>query len=302
MKRLLPIILLSLWAHGAIAQKISQLPPAASISGTELIPAVQSANTVSITPAQIRAFIATSANSFIGPQIFNGTTGNTVSISGGSQTNSAALAIYPTNGNTGLFLSANSTAGQSFGMFVRAGTNGSDYAASVANAANTQNLFEVLGSGAIDLPAIAAGGGVTGYVCWNSATGGLTYDTSAGCPTSSERFKTDIRSLDWALADVEKLRPVTYHTKAEDDPQYHGAREQLGFIAEEVVKVNPDLVQFDRNGKLPRTVIYDRVTVLLVKAMQEEHRHVLELAATQAVTLLWVMWLTWRISRRRRRP
>ncbi|MGH8218984.1 MAG: tail fiber domain-containing protein [Steroidobacteraceae bacterium] len=220
-----------------------------------------------------------------------GTNGN-VTVS--APTSGNTLTINTVSGGAGIFISG-PTSGTSLGETINAGTSHSDFALNIRNAASTQTLFYVAGDGTIQAPQLPAGGGVTGYVCWSSS--GLTYDTVAACPASSERFKRSIKALNWALGEVEGLRSVSYRLKPQYDPQYHGKREQLGFLAEEVAKVDPRLVEFGKDGK-PLTVIYDRVTVLLVKALQEEHRHVLELAASQVVTFLWLIFLTWRTRRR----
>jgi hypothetical protein len=56
---------------------------------------------------------------------------------------------------------------------------------------------------------------------------------------SSARFKNDIRPMDKASETLLKLKPVTFHYKEELDPD---KIPQFGLIAEEVEKVNPDLV------------------------------------------------------------
>jgi len=76
------------------------------------------------------------------------------------------------------------------------------------------------------------------------------------------------------------LKPVTFHYKREIDP---ASTPQLGLVAEEVEKVNPDLVVRDKEGK-PYSVRYDQVNAMLLneflkehKACVEEHRTVEEL-------------------------
>ena len=49
------------------------------------------------------------------------------------------------------------------------------------------------------------------------------------------------------------LKPVTFHYKKEIDPK---SAAQFGLVAEEVEKVNPDLVVRDQRGK-PYTVRYE---------------------------------------------
>jgi hypothetical protein len=66
-----------------------------------------------------------------------------------AQSSGPALTLNPANGYTGITISANNTAGQSYGLYINAGTNTSDYAIKVANAAQTSNLFLLDGAGNI---------------------------------------------------------------------------------------------------------------------------------------------------------
>jgi len=71
------------------------------------------------------------------------------------------------------------------------------------------------------------------------------------------------------------LKPVTFRYKKELDPK--GVR-QFGLVAEEVAKVDPDLVELDAKGK-PFTVRYDEVNAMLLNEFLKEHRKVKELQA-----------------------
>jgi hypothetical protein len=92
--------------------------------------------------------------------------------------------------------------------------------------------------------------------------------------TSSLRYKTDIRELDpdWKQI-VMSLHPITYRSMAPaDDPDVRW----FGLIAEEVSEVEPRLVNHLRDvhgSELPESVQYERLTVLLLKAVQELLRH-----------------------------
>ena len=74
------------------------------------------------------------------------------------------------------------------------------------------------------------------------------------------------------------LRPVTFQYKEEIDPQ---GIPQFGLIAEEVAKVNPDLVTHDANGDI-YTVRYEAVSIMLLNEFLKEHRTVQELKSTVA--------------------
>ena len=60
-----------------------------------------------------------------------------------------------------------------------------------------------------------------------------------GTLASSARFKQDIKPMDKASEAILALKPVTFHYKQELDPE---GIPQFGLVAEEVEKVNPDLV------------------------------------------------------------
>src|SRR6266487_1336000 len=72
-----------------------------------------------------------------------------------------------------------------------------------------------------------------------------------GTMSSSYRFKKDIATMEKSSEAVLSLRPVTFHyrTDTKSTPQF-------GLIAEEVAKVNPDLVVRDKKGEI-YTVRYD---------------------------------------------
>ena len=97
-----------------------------------------------------------------------------------------------------------------------------------------------------------------------------------GTVVSSERFKDAIKPMDKASETLFSLRPVTFHYKHDLDPQ---RIRQFGLVAEEVEKVNPDLVARDDQGK-PYTVRYEAVNAMLLNEFLKEHRKVQEQEAT----------------------
>ena len=66
------------------------------------------------------------------------------------------------------------------------------------------------------------------------------------------------------------LKPVSFRYKKEIDP---AGTSQLGLVAEDVEKVNPDLVVRDKEGK-PYSVRYDQVNAMLLNEFLKEHRKV----------------------------
>ena len=74
--------------------------------------------------------------------------------------------------------------------------------------------------------------------------------------------------MDTASEALFALQPLTFRYKKEIDPQ---SIPQFGLVAEEVEKVNPDLVVRDTDGK-PHTVRYDQVNAMLLNEFLKEHR------------------------------
>ena len=94
-----------------------------------------------------------------------------------------------------------------------------------------------------------------------------------GTVVSSERFKTEIKPMDNASEAILALKPVTFQYKKELDPE---GVPQFGLVAEQVEKVNPDLVARDESGK-PYTVRYEAINAMLLNEFIKEHQTVQEL-------------------------
>jgi hypothetical protein len=97
-----------------------------------------------------------------------------------------------------------------------------------------------------------------------------------GTTTSSRRFKDGIKPMKEASEAVFALKPVTFRYKKEIDP---ARTSQFGLVAEEVEKVNPDLIVRDKEGK-PYTVRYEAVNAMLLNEFLKEHKTVQEQGAT----------------------
>ena len=91
-----------------------------------------------------------------------------------------------------------------------------------------------------------------------------------GTMTSSARFKDEIKPMDKASEAILSLRPVTFHYKRDLDPE---GIAQFGLVAEEVEKVNPDLVARDEQGK-PYTVRYEAVNAMLLNEFLKARRQI----------------------------
>ena len=119
-------------------------------------------------------------------------------------------------------------------------------------------------SGGLTLTADSGGFGITGLA---GSTGGSAMKVNTGTgqwfyDTSAARYKENIRDSELGLDTVKALRPRQYNYI------YEGTPEDVGFIAEEVDLILPFLVAKNANNEC-ESITYDRLTSVLVKAVQE---------------------------------
>ena len=120
--------------------------------------------------------------------------------------------------------------------------------------------------------------GISGATVASGATVIVGSDGHLGTVVSSERFKDQIKPMDKASEAILALKPVTFRYKHHLDPE---GIPQFGLVAEEVEKVNPDLVVRDSEGKV-YTVRYEAVNAMLLNEFLKEHRTVQELKSIVA--------------------
>ena len=97
-----------------------------------------------------------------------------------------------------------------------------------------------------------------------------------GTMSSSARFKKDIKPMDKSSEEILALKPVTFHYNSDKTN-----RPEFGLIAEEVAKVDPDLVVRNESGGI-YTVRYEAVNAMLLNEFLKEHRTVQQQEATIA--------------------
>ena len=178
--------------------------------------------------------------------------------------NNTAIGINALYGNT--TGSTNIGIGFSAGFSLTTGNNNIDIGnIGIAAESNTIRIGTT-GTQTATFIAGIKGVPVVGSPVTVSSTGQL------GIRTSSARFKEQIKRMDTASEAVLALEPVTFRYKQELDPE---GIPQFGLVAEEVEKVNPDLVAHDEEGK-PYTVRYEAVNAMLLNEFLKEHRKVEE--------------------------
>ncbi len=94
-------------------------------------------------------------------------------------------------------------------------------------------------------------------VAYINTNGSWTVDSDLG-------FKKNIRNFSSTLEKVKKLRPVSYHY----NEQGNNESKSLGFIAQEVQPLFPEMVVQGEDGKLGIT--YSTAGVIAIKAIQEQ--------------------------------
>jgi hypothetical protein len=120
--------------------------------------------------------------------------------------------------------------------------------------------------------------GISGQTASGGAAVFVNTDGKLGTLTSSARFKTDIKSMDKTSEAILSLKPVTFRYKKEVDTQ---RIPQFGLVAEDVEKVNPDLVVRDGEGKV-YSVRYEAINAMLLNEFLKEHKKVEQLEGTIA--------------------
>ena len=132
----------------------------------------------------------------------------------------------------------------------------------VADEANTIRI------GTVETQVATFVAGISG----KTAAGGIPVIVNAngklGTTASSARYKEAIKPMEKASEAILALKPVTFRYKQELDPE---GIPQFGLVAEEVAKVNPDLVVRDDSGEI-YTVRYEAVNAMLLNEFLKQHK------------------------------
>ena len=96
--------------------------------------------------------------------------------------------------------------------------------------------------------------------------------------SSDSRFKTNILPIENPLQKVLKLQGVTFDWKTKEFPnRMFSENRALGFIAQEVEQVIPEVVQTENSTEGFKSVQYDKVVALLVEAIKEQQKQIEQL-------------------------
>jgi hypothetical protein len=177
---------------------------------------------------------------------------------------------YPLNFATStgdkISLYGTSTAHYGFGVTggllqIHADNSTSDVAIGYGSSGSFTERMRVKGSGNVGIGTTSPTDKL--YVVGNIvATGSVT-------SLSDERYKREVSSMNGIMPSLMQLRPVFYRWKHNEYPQNNFSdTRQIGFIAQELEKVYPELVHMGGDGY--RSVDYSKLTPLLVAALQEQ--------------------------------
>ena len=199
----------------------------------------------------------------------NTAVGDAALLSNTAGVNNTAVGSSALYGDTG---GSNTAIGAGAGSNLTTGDNNIDIGYNVVGVAAESNTIRI-GSQGVQTRTFIAG-------IWdhlpiiNSLAVQVASNGQLSPVSSSRRFKRDIEPMRDASAAILALTPVTFHYKsdAKNTPCF-------GLIADEVEKVNPDLVVRDKEGK-PYGVRYDQVNAMLLNEFLKEHRKVVELASS----------------------
>jgi hypothetical protein len=93
--------------------------------------------------------------------------------------------------------------------------------------------------------------------------------------SSDSRFKTNVRPVTNALDKVKALQGVYFNWNQEAFPARDFPNQNaIGFIAQEVEKVLPEVVQTEKTAEGYKAVQYDKVVALLVEAIKEQQQQI----------------------------
>jgi hypothetical protein len=184
-------------------------------------------------------------------------------ISGASDPNMQLNLGYDTTANLGVI-----QAGQAFTGFKRLILN--PFGGSVVfggTGGTATESFIVLGDSRFVISPIIGvlGTGGTTSLCLNGS------GKMSSC-SSSLRYKTNIANFGQGLDLIKRLRPITFDWK-------QGGMHDLGLGAEEVAKVEPLLVTYNKDGQV-EGVKYDRIGVVLINAVKEQQAQIDKQAKT----------------------
>ncbi|MDZ4296137.1 MAG: tail fiber domain-containing protein, partial [Patescibacteria group bacterium] len=170
-----------------------------------------------------------------------------LTLTGGNVLYSAANFVVQSGGNVGI---GTTSPGKLLAL---------DGSAAIRNALNVGGTLKATST--VFFTGLTANTAATSALC-SGTDSEVWVDSTGTCDgASSRRFKYDIEPLGSALERVMALTPVSF--------KYHGQEKaRYGFIAEDVLTIDPTVVALDAEGN-SAGLYYKDISILAIKALQE---------------------------------
>jgi hypothetical protein len=134
--------------------------------------------------------------------------------------------------------------------------------------------------GPTDQCRIAAPAGPNGGMFFSDPNG-FTFDgvvkAQMFMQISSRRFKDDVKPIEEPLEKISKLQGVRFTWN-----EAKGGRKDIGFIAEDVAKVIPEVVAMEDDGKNARGVNYDHLVAVAIEGIKAQQTQIQTLEREKA--------------------
>jgi hypothetical protein len=159
----------------------------------------------------------------------------------------------PVSNSDSTYINSEGTGGDNPGT-IQIGTSAAETTGTITIGSN-----QVGGTFIAGISGTTVAGGIAVLV--NPTTGQL------GTVVSSSRFKEDIADMGDSSSKLLQLRPVSFFYKPQYDDGSH--LPQYGLIAEEVAKVYPEMVVYDKNGEI-LSIKYQYLAPMLLNELQKQ--------------------------------
>ncbi len=93
--------------------------------------------------------------------------------------------------------------------------------------------------------------------------------------SSDQRFKINIKQIENPIEKIKLIRGVTFNWNQKEYPEKNfGDQREIGFIAQEIEKIVPEVVVKEVNAEEYRSVKYDKIVALLLEGIKEQQRQI----------------------------
>jgi hypothetical protein len=149
----------------------------------------------------------------------------------------------------------------------------------------SENTLSIVNKAGADTTLTMGGDETTDYAITvnNTATNASKIQATAFVTHSDGRLKKDILPINNAMDKLNKLQGVTYNWKQGSRKAKGWRAEEVGFVAQDVEKVLPQLVATDGSGGMG--IDYSKLTAVLTEAVKQQDTEIKNLRTTLSTVL-----------------